>query len=58
MKRLCLIAAVLFDGELQSRLARWVVDAHRAGLSFGLRLPGEAITPATGNLQREIGRRQ
>ena len=29
------------DAELRlSRLARWIVDAEAAGLSYGLRLPG------------------
>lgn len=36
-----------------SRMARWVVDAHAAGLSFGLRLPGTTLPPAPGNAQRE-----
>jgi uncharacterized protein (DUF58 family) len=31
-----------------SQLARWVVDAHRAGLVFGLRLPGLALEPERG----------
>jgi uncharacterized protein (DUF58 family) len=29
-------------------LARWVVDAHDAGLSWGLRLPGLSLDPASG----------
>lgn len=36
-----------------SRLARWVLDAHARGLSFGLRLPGLALPPAPGDAQRE-----
>ncbi len=40
------------EGRL-SRLARWVVDAHNAALSFGLRLPGITLPPAPGNAQRE-----
>jgi uncharacterized protein (DUF58 family) len=36
-----------------SRLARWVIDAHAAALSFGLRLPGVTLPPAPGNAQRE-----
>jgi uncharacterized protein (DUF58 family) len=36
-----------------ARLARWVVDAHAAGLSFGLRLPGTTLPPAPGDAQRE-----
>jgi len=39
--------------ERLSRLARWVVDAHTAGLSFGLRLPGVELPPAPGDAQRE-----
>ncbi|MDB5810602.1 MAG: hypothetical protein JWN94_2724 [Betaproteobacteria bacterium] len=34
------------------RLARWVVDAHTAGLSFGVRLPGITLPPAAGDQQR------
>ncbi len=40
------------EGRL-SRLARWVVDAHRAGLSFGLRLPGIVLPPAPGTHQHD-----
>ena len=36
-----------------SRLARWVIDAHTAALSFGLRLPGITLPPAPGDAQRE-----
>jgi uncharacterized protein (DUF58 family) len=37
------------DVELRlSQLCRWVLDAERAGLSFGLRLPGVTIPPALG----------
>ena len=36
-----------------SRLARWVIDAHAAGLSFGLRLPGVTLPPAPGNAQHD-----
>jgi uncharacterized protein (DUF58 family) len=36
-----------------SRLARWVVDAHAAALSFGMRLPGITLPPAPGDAQRE-----
>jgi uncharacterized protein (DUF58 family) len=31
-----------------SRLTRWVLDAHAAGLVFGLRLPGGEIAPRAG----------
>lgn len=34
-----------------SQLARWVLDAHAAGQSYGLRLPGAEIGPATGESQ-------
>ncbi len=36
-----------------SRLTRWVLDAHAAGLSFGLRLPSVTLPPAPGDAQRE-----
>jgi uncharacterized protein (DUF58 family) len=36
-----------------SRLARWVLDAHAAGLSYGLRIPGRTVNPAQGEAQRE-----
>jgi uncharacterized protein (DUF58 family) len=45
-------AALGVEGRL-SRLARWVIDAHAAGLSFGLRLPGVSLTPAPGNAQHD-----
>lgn len=37
-------------GEEQkiSRLTRWVLDAEKAGLKYGLRLPGKAIAAAQG----------
>ena len=40
------------EGRL-SRLARWVIDAHAAGLSFGLRLPDVTIPAAPGDAQRD-----
>lgn len=40
------------EGRL-SRLARWVVDAHAASVSFGLRIPGIELPPAPGDAQRE-----
>ena len=40
------------EGRL-SRLARWVIDAHAAGLSFGLRLPGVTLPAAPGNAQHD-----
>ena len=39
--------------ELLSHLARWVLDAHAAGLSYGLRLPGETVDMGSGDAQRE-----
>ena len=38
------------EGRL-SRLARWAIDAHAAGLSFGLRLPGVTLPPTPGGAQ-------
>lgn len=31
-----------------SQLTRWVLDAHEAGLAFGLRVPGVTLQPARG----------
>lgn len=45
-------ATLNIDARL-SRLARWVVDAHTAALSFGLRLPGTTLPPAPGDAQRD-----
>ena len=39
--------------ERLSELARWVLDAHAAGLSFGLRLPGRTVAIGIGEIQRE-----
>jgi uncharacterized protein (DUF58 family) len=36
-----------------SQLARWVLDAHYRGMSFGLRLPGMTVPMAAGDAQRE-----
>jgi uncharacterized protein (DUF58 family) len=33
-------------------LARWIVDAHARGETFGLRLPGLEIPPQPGEAQR------
>jgi uncharacterized protein (DUF58 family) len=33
-----------------SALTRWALDAHTDGLSWGLRLPGRTLTPASGEL--------
>ena len=41
--------------DLEARLsvlARWIVDAHGRGMTFGLRLPGEEIPPEPGDAQR------
>lgn len=35
-----------------AHLARWVLEADRLGLSFGLRLPGIRVPPGIGPLQR------
>jgi uncharacterized protein (DUF58 family) len=32
-----------------SRLCRWVLDAHAAGYTYGLRLPGGGVAPNTGD---------
>ncbi len=37
------------EGRL-SRLTRWVLDAHAAGLAYGLKLPGRAVSPQTGEI--------
>ncbi|OGA20751.1 MAG: hypothetical protein A3I02_05275 [Betaproteobacteria bacterium RIFCSPLOWO2_02_FULL_67_26] len=39
--------------ERLSHLARWVLDAHVAGLSYGLRLPGVTVDMAMGEAQRD-----
>jgi uncharacterized protein (DUF58 family) len=39
--------------ERLTHLARWVLDAHAAGLVYGLRLPGKTVGLATGEAQRE-----
>jgi uncharacterized protein (DUF58 family) len=36
-----------------SRLARWVLDAHAAGVSYGLRLPGVTVPVANGERHRD-----
>ncbi|QDX82768.1 hypothetical protein B9N43_00180 [Denitratisoma sp. DHT3] len=38
----------LDDESRLSLLARWVCDAHGAGLAWGLRLPGRSLKPASG----------
>jgi len=39
--------------ERLSHLARWVLDAHAAGLSYGLRLPARTVDMAAGEAQRD-----
>ena len=40
--------------ERLSHLARWVLDAHVAGISYGLRIPGKTVELAAGEAQRDI----
>ena len=44
--------ASLAPEERLSRLAAWALLAQRAGVEFGLRLPGQAIAPGEGEMQR------
>lgn len=46
------LAALTREARL-SQLARWVLDAHDAGLCYGLRLPDEELPPAQGAAHRE-----
>jgi uncharacterized protein (DUF58 family) len=39
--------------ERLSHLARWVLDAHAAGLTYGVRLPGATVAMAAGQAQRD-----
>lgn len=39
--------------ERLSQLARWVLDAHAAGIDYGLRLPGATVELASGEAHRE-----
>lgn len=39
--------------ERLSHLARWVLDAHAAGLTYGLRLPNATLEMAAGEAQRD-----
>jgi uncharacterized protein (DUF58 family) len=48
-----LLPPTLGTEEKLSHLARWVIDAHGAGLSFGLHLPGKTVEMANGDAQRE-----
>lgn len=45
-------ATMHVEARLQ-RLARWIMDAHSAGISFGLRLPDLTLQPRPGDAQRE-----
>jgi uncharacterized protein (DUF58 family) len=36
------------DEQRLSQLAKWVIEAHQAGLCYGLRLPGSELAPSTG----------
>lgn len=47
------LSARLDTEQKLSCLARWVLDAHAAGLSYGLRIPGRTVDPAQGEAQRE-----
>ena len=48
-----LLPAAMGIEEKLSHLARWVIDAHETGLSFGLRLPGKTLEMGNGDAQRE-----
>ena len=39
--------------EKLSRLTRWVLDAHAAGLAYGLQLPGTLVAMGTGEAHRD-----
>jgi len=39
--------------EHLSHLTRWVLDAHALGMTFGLRIPGRTVPPASGDAQRD-----
>lgn len=45
--------AGMADESRLSRLCFQVLEAHRQGLRYGMRLPGEALPPASGDAQRE-----
>jgi uncharacterized protein (DUF58 family) len=48
-----LLPAAMGTEEKLSHLARWVIEAHETGLSFGLRLPGKTVEMENGDPQRE-----
>jgi uncharacterized protein (DUF58 family) len=37
-----------------SRLAGWVLAAERAGVNYGMRLPGHEVAPARGEVHRAM----
>ncbi len=45
--------AGLDDETKLSVLCRWVLNAHSAGMAYGLRLPGSVFPPAAGEEQRD-----
>lgn len=49
-----LLPAPLGVEERLSHLARWVLDAHAAGISYGLRIPGRMVDMAVGEAQRDL----
>ena len=47
------LAAGLDTEARLSRLTRWVLDAHRADATYGLRIPGTVVAPDRGEAHRE-----
>jgi uncharacterized protein (DUF58 family) len=47
-----LLAGMESEARL-SRLTRWVLEAHAAGLAYGLRIPGLTLTPSFSEQHRE-----
>jgi uncharacterized protein (DUF58 family) len=47
-----LLAGMATEARL-ARLTRWVLEAHAAGLSYGLRIPGVNLAPAHAEVHRE-----
>jgi uncharacterized protein (DUF58 family) len=46
----------LQGGDVEQRLSRltwWVLEAERAQLPYGLKLPGKTIAPASGKQHRD-----
>jgi len=48
------LPATLGVEERLAHLARWVLDAHGGGMTYGLRLPGRTLPPASGEAHREL----